>query len=51
VLALADTDSTSSSAVDTADDKRGVATLTWDSAGSLGKVSTVTSCHVTFNFL
>jgi hypothetical protein len=47
VLALADTDSDTSSAVDTADDKRGVATLTWDSAGNLGKVSVVTSTYVT----
>jgi hypothetical protein len=38
VLAMPDTDSDTSDAVHTADDKRGVATLTWDSAGNLGKV-------------
>ena len=49
MLALADTDCDTSSETVSADDNRGVATLTWDSAGNLGKVTSiyVTSLHVT----
>jgi hypothetical protein len=47
VSALADSETGTSSEAVSADDNSGVATLTWDSDGNLGKVKIVTLFHVT----
>jgi hypothetical protein len=47
VLALADTDNDANSAEGAADNNIGLAALTWDAEGNLGKVCSVTSIHVT----